>query len=61
MSSESTNCQNFSSIATKTNLSLKSGQVVNVTVDSKNVMTATIPVSISGMAVYLGSNQAKIS
>lgn len=61
MSSESTNCQNFSSIATKTNLSLKSGQVVNVTVDSKNVMTATIPVSISGMAVYLGSNQAKMS
>jgi len=61
MSSETTNCQSFSSVATKTNVSVKAGDTVKVTVDSKTVMTVISPASISGMAVYLGSNNAKIS
>ena len=61
MSGETTNCQNFSSIATKTNLSLKSGQNVTVTVNGASVMSMTMPVNMSAMVVYLGSNSARIS
>lgn len=61
MSSETTNCSNFSSIGTKTTKSVSSGATVTVSVSSQTVMTVEMPCGISGMFVYLGSNVATIS
>ena len=61
MSGETTNCQNFSSVATKTSMSLREGQTLTVSVGSNTVMSVNIPSNISGMVVYLGSNTAKFS
>ncbi|MBO4972693.1 MAG: carbohydrate-binding domain-containing protein, partial [Clostridia bacterium] len=61
MSGEATNCKNFSSVATKTSMSLREGQTLTVSVGSNTVMSVNIPSNISGMVVYLGSNTAKFS
>lgn len=61
MTSETTNCQSFSNIGTKTNISLKEGATVTVKVGQSSVLTATMPVSMSAFVVYLGSNSATIS
>lgn len=61
MSSETTNCSNFSNVGTKTTKSVSSGATVTVTVSSETVMAVEMPCSISGMFVYLGSNAATVS
>ncbi len=61
MTSETTNCSNFSSIATKTNKSLSSGTTVTVAINSETVTAVQVPCSISAMILYLGSNSATIA
>ncbi len=62
MSSEATNCSNFSSIATKkSSLSLSESTYLTVTVSNTVVCAFKMPVSINGaMVIYLGSNGATI-
>ena len=59
MTGETTNCQNFSSVATKKTLSLSSGEYLIVKVDGDAVVTLKMPTSISSaMVVYIGSPSA---
>lgn len=58
MSSENTNCSNFSSIATKTNLTVTNGYYLNVKVNSTTKCVVKIPVGFSALAIYLGSTSA---
>ena len=60
MTSEMTNCSNFSSIGTKATLSLTASQYLTVKVNSSVVLAVQNPASISAMVVYLGSNSATI-
>lgn len=61
MGSESTKCQNFSSVATKKNFSLKNGQTLTVKIDDKAELTVKMPCSLSALVIYLGSAGAAIS
>ena len=58
MGSESTKCQNFSSVATKTNLSLKSSQTLSVKVGGKTELSVKMPCSLSVLVIYLGASGA---
>lgn len=58
MSQEATHCQNFNSVATGQNLSLGEGDMLTVTVDGQTVTSVQLPTSLSGLAIYLGSNNA---
>lgn len=58
MGSESTKCQNFSSIGTKTNLSLKSSQTLSVKVGGKTELSVKMPSSLSALVIYLGASGA---
>ncbi|MBQ8287164.1 MAG: carbohydrate-binding domain-containing protein [Clostridia bacterium] len=59
MTSEATHCQNFNSVATRSNLSLTSGRYLNVTVSGSTVASVKMPTSInSAIVIYLGSNSA---
>ncbi|MBQ8382167.1 MAG: carbohydrate-binding domain-containing protein [Clostridia bacterium] len=59
MTGEATHCSNFSSVATKSTLSLSSGRYLNVTVSGNTVASVKMPTSLSSaMAIYLGSNSA---
>lgn len=61
MVSETTNCKNFSSIATRNNINLSKGTTLSVSVDS-NVMTSLVmPCSLSAFVIYLGSSSASIA
>lgn len=61
MSHESTNCQNFSSVGTTSNVNLTANNYLTVIVGSQTVATVKIPSSIRASVVYLGSNSAKFS
>ena len=61
MSSESTHCQSFSSIALNTNYSFSSGKVYTITDGGETILTFRSPITISGKAIYLGSKTAKIA
>jgi len=61
MTSETTKCKNFSSIATKTTKSLTQGQKVTVTVDGTETVSMEMPCKLSASVIYLGSKNAKIS
>ena len=61
MTSETTNCQNFSSIATKTTISLNSNSYITITIDNKEIVTIKSLINTSSMIVFLGSNNAKIN
>ncbi len=62
MTSEATHCSNFSSVATKSTLSLTSGRYLNVTVSGSAVASVKMPTSInSAMAIYLGSKSATLA
>ena len=61
MTSETTHCSNFSSIATSSSVSLSSGSYLTVKVSGNTVSTVKMPTSISAMVVYLGSKSASIS
>lgn len=58
MSQEATHCQNFTSVATGQNLSLREGDTLTVTVDGQAVTSVQIPTSLSGLVIYLGSPNA---
>lgn len=59
MTSEATHCQNFSSVATRSSLSLTSGRYLNVTVSGSTVASVKMPTSMnSAVAIYLGSSSA---
>lgn len=62
MSSEATNCSNFSSVATqKSSLSLTQSTYLTVSVSSTVICCIKMPASLSGaMAIYLGSSNATI-
>lgn len=61
MTSEATHCSNFSSIGTRSSLSLNSGSYLTVKVSGKVVSTVKMPDSISAMVIYLGSKSASVS
>ena len=61
MVNETTNCKNFTSIATIKNMNLSKGTTLSVSVDS-NVMTSLVmPCSLSSSIVYLGSSSASFA
>jgi len=61
MTGEVTNCKNFSSVGTKTSLSLKEGQVLSAKDGKKELLSLTMPCSLSGFVVYLGESGASLS
>ena len=61
MSSESMHCKNFSSVAINQSISLKANEIYSVTADGKKQFCFRSPISINGIAIYIGSNSAKIS
>ena len=58
MSQEATHCQNYTSVATGANMSLSEGDTLTVTVNGQAVTSVRLPVSLSGLAIYLGSPNA---
>ena len=61
MGNESTNCRNFSSIATKTTMNLTKGQTLTVSVNGEVVSSVTMPSGLSALVIYLGSANASFS
>ncbi len=61
MGQEATNCQNFSSIATKTTMNLSKGQVLNVKVSGEIITSVTMPCQLSALVIYLGSSSASFT
>ncbi len=61
MINEATHCSSFSSVGTKSTVSLNSGEYLNVAVSGNTVVTVKMPVSISAAVVYLGSKSASVS
>ena len=61
MTSEAAHCSNFSSIGTKSSLTLTSGTYLTIKDGSKTVATVKSPLDLSALVVYLGSSSAKIS
>ena len=61
MSSEAEHCNNFSSVATASTVSLTSGQYLNVTVNSTVVATVKMPCTMNAAAIYLGSKSASLT
>ena len=61
MSQEAVHCKNFSEIGSKRTTTMIAGKYVNVSVGDDTVVTLQMPVGISGMLVYLGSNEASVS
>ena len=60
MSSESTHCNNFSSIGKSTQMSLTSGEYLVVGIGDTTV-TVKMPVSLSAMVIVLGDSSPKIT
>ena len=61
MTSEATHCSNFSSIATSSSVSLKSGSYLTVKVNGTPIVTVQMPANISARVIYLGNKSASIS
>lgn len=61
MTNELTHCRDFSAVATKKSLSLRSGDTLCVTLDTRRVVCVKLPTTLSATAVYLGSDTAVIS
>lgn len=62
MSSEATNCSNFSSIATKTSLSLSQGNYLNISISSTDICTVKMPTPVNNaIVIYLGSKSASMT
>lgn len=61
MSSESTNCSNFSSIGKKVSMSLSTTSYINVTVNNSLIGVVKMPCSLSAIVIYLGSSTASIT
>ena len=61
MGNESTNCRNFSSVATKTTMNLIKGQTLTVDVNGEVVSSVAMPSGLSALVIYLGSANASFS
>ncbi len=61
MSSESSNCNNLSSIGKTSTLSLTANNYLTVSVSSKTVFSFVIPVTLSSYLVFLGSTSPTIT
>lgn len=61
MGNESTNCRNFSSVATKTTMNLTKGQTLTVGVNGEVVSSVAMPSGLSALVIYLGSANASFS
>lgn len=61
MGAESTNCRNFSSVATKTTLNLTKGQILTAKVDGTAVISTEMPCNISALVIFIGSPNATVS
>ncbi len=61
MGSESTKCQNFSSIGTKTTKSLSKGQTLTVKVGGVTKTSVEMPTSLSALVIFLGASNATFS
>ncbi len=61
MTSESTHCNNFSSIGKSETKSLTASSYLCVTVSSKQVVEIKMPSAISATIIFLGSNSASLS
>lgn len=61
MVNETTNCKNFTSIATRKNMNLSKGTTVSVFVDSSVMTSLVMPCSLSAYVIYLGSSLASIA
>ncbi len=61
MGNESTNCRNFSSVATKTTMNLTKGQTLTVSVNGEVVSSVVMPSGLSALVMYLGSANASFS
>lgn len=61
MGNESTNCRNFSSVATKTTMNLTKGQTLTVSVNGEVVSSVVMPSGLSALVIYLGSAIASLS
>lgn len=61
MGNESTNCRNFSSVATKTTMNLTKGQTLTVGVNGEVVSSVVMPSGLSALVIYLGSANASLS
>ena len=60
MEGESYNCKNFSSVGTKTNISLSSGKYLEASIGKTNV-TLKMPCSLSAAVICLGSTDTEVS
>ncbi len=61
MGNESTNCRNFSSVATKTTMNLTKGQTLTVSVNGEVASSVSMPSGLSALVIYLGSANASFS
>lgn len=59
MGQESTNCSNFSSIASKTTMNLTKGQTLNVNDNNETLISCLMPCNLSSLVIYLGSSSVK--
>ena len=61
MGSESTKCRNFNSVATKTTMSLRSGETLSVSVNGKTEASVEMPCALSALVIYLGASGASFT
>lgn len=60
MAGEATHCQDFSSIGSSTQLSLKSGDLLVASIGEATV-TVQMPTSVSALVIALGSSSASVT
>jgi len=61
MSGETINCQNLTSVGTKTSLNLTTGKYVNVKIGLSTAVIVQMPCSMNATVVFLGSKGASIT
>ncbi len=61
MSREAVHCQNFDDIGTKKITTVIANHFVTVSVEEEEIVTLKMPDGLSGMVLYLGSNEAEVS
>lgn len=61
MTSESTNCQNFKTIATSKNVTIKSSNYLSITENNEVIVQINVNNNTNVKVIYLGSNSVNIS
>ncbi len=61
MGSEAARCRDFTSVASKTNLSLRSGQTLSVRAGGETVTSVQMPCALSALVIFLGAPDASFS